>query len=62
MERENSAHGVRVMPASQMSKVLLYLRGIRSAEENLSDARLLDSFLKDRDESAFETLVRRHGS
>jgi RNA polymerase sigma factor (sigma-70 family) len=50
------------MPASQMSKVLLYLRGIRAAEENPSDFQLLDRFFKDRDESAFETLVRRHGS
>jgi RNA polymerase sigma-70 factor (ECF subfamily) len=34
----------------------------RRADKELSDAQLLDRFIEQRDEAAFETLVRRHGS
>jgi RNA polymerase sigma factor (sigma-70 family) len=50
------------MPASQMSKVLVQLRGIRRAEmEDVPDAQLLARFLAGREEAAFEAVVRRHG-
>ncbi|HEY7313887.1 MAG TPA: sigma-70 family RNA polymerase sigma factor [Gemmataceae bacterium] len=50
------------MPAGQLSKVLLHLRGFARVEtEELPDAQLLNRFLTGRDETAFEALVRRHG-
>jgi RNA polymerase sigma factor (sigma-70 family) len=51
------------MAAEQLSQVVRHLRGIlvnREAAET-PDADLLQRYVHDRDESAFETLVRRHG-
>src|SRR5438105_2677667 len=47
----------------QWGGVLRYLRTVtgQSPAAEGDDARLLERFARDRDESAFETLVRRHG-
>jgi RNA polymerase sigma factor (sigma-70 family) len=52
------------MPQTAFGEVLRYLRQICSAEElrKLSDAELLERFLRHREEGAFAVLVRRHGA
>jgi RNA polymerase sigma factor (sigma-70 family) len=51
------------MASSQGKRVLDQLRRVVLAEEmaELSDGRLLTRFIEQRDEAAFEALVRRHG-
>jgi RNA polymerase sigma factor (sigma-70 family) len=51
------------MPRGRLSKVLDYLCAVASGHDaaGSSDGELLDRFLRHRDESAFETLMRRHG-
>src|SRR5712692_5106100 len=51
------------MAISQMDKVLHHLRKtvLLPNGGDLSDSQLLESFLAQRDEAAFEALVRRHG-
>jgi RNA polymerase sigma factor (sigma-70 family) len=51
------------MAASPLSKVVQHLRKIAFLQESvrLSDKQLLQCFLEDREEAAFEALVRRHG-
>jgi RNA polymerase sigma factor (sigma-70 family) len=50
------------MPAGQMSKVLQHLRiVVRRGGDDIPDKQLLDRFLAERDDAAFEVLVRRHG-
>ena len=46
-----------------MNRVLRHLRraALRCAGEGLTDAQLLDAFISQRDEAAFETMLRRHG-
>src|SRR5262249_54322639 len=46
------------------SLLLRYLRQLARApgEDRMSDAQLVGRFLEQQDESAFETLVRRHGA
>src|SRR6516225_1658398 len=51
------------MPAVPPSRIIRHLRSValRQAGEGLEDAQLLERFLAERDEAAFEALVRRHG-
>ncbi len=50
------------MPASPVSQVLVHLRGLSGVgPEDVPDGQLLNRFLAQRDEAAFEALVRRHG-
>jgi Sigma-70 region 2 len=51
------------MPMSQLSKVIKHLRGIVHQQEaqHTSNGRLLELFITQRDETAFEELMRRHG-
>jgi RNA polymerase sigma factor (sigma-70 family) len=51
------------MPARQLTPVLRYLAKLSGTVEaaSLSDAQLLDRFARRGDETAFATLVRRHG-
>jgi cobalt-zinc-cadmium efflux system membrane fusion protein len=51
------------MPSSRANPVLHYVRKVAAANSLLErpDPELLDSFSHQRDESAFEALVRRHG-
>jgi RNA polymerase sigma factor (sigma-70 family) len=41
--------------------IIRYLRGLRTAGDGSSDGDLLQRFARQRDEAAFEALVRRHG-
>jgi RNA polymerase sigma factor (sigma-70 family) len=51
------------MPREQLDLVLGHLRRVTGpvAEEELTDAQLLERYVAGRDEEAFATLVRRHG-
>ena len=51
------------MAAMQVRKFVCQLRGVLARREtaDLTDADLWQRYVRDRDESAFETLVRRHG-
>jgi RNA polymerase sigma factor (sigma-70 family) len=51
------------MAMSQLSKVIKHLRGIVDQQEaqHTSNGRLLELFITQRDETAFEELMRRHG-
>jgi len=51
------------MAATQLSKVVRQLRGILARQDpaDLTDADLWERYVQDRDEAAFEILVRRHG-
>jgi RNA polymerase sigma factor (sigma-70 family) len=51
------------MPVVPPSRILRHLRSValRQAAGGLEDAQLLERFLAERDEAAFEALVRRHG-
>jgi RNA polymerase sigma factor (sigma-70 family) len=51
------------MPASPLSEFIRYLRRISGAgdTEKAGDGELLERFVRRRDESAFETLMARHG-
>jgi RNA polymerase sigma factor (sigma-70 family) len=51
------------MPTSQLAKVVQKLHGavLRRDGAGLTDGRLLDFFISNGDEAAFEALVRRHG-
>jgi RNA polymerase sigma factor (sigma-70 family) len=51
------------MPVVPPSRIIRHLRSValRQAGEGLEDAQLLERFLAERDEAAFEALVRRHG-
>jgi RNA polymerase sigma factor (sigma-70 family) len=51
------------MPDGQMHGVVEYIRGLAAAPDlaSLTDSDLLERFRVQRDESAFEALVRRHG-
>jgi hypothetical protein len=50
------------MAVSSMGKVIQHLHNVilRQEAETRSDGQLLDSFIKQRDAAALETLVRRH--
>jgi RNA polymerase sigma factor (sigma-70 family) len=52
------------MASGQRQSVLRYLRRVVSSKEGVSvaDAQLLERFVDQRDEAAFELLVRRHGA
>src|SRR4051794_38940214 len=58
-----SAHGANDMATGPSSGVLRHLRraAFRGDADALTDAQLLERFLAQRDEAAFEALVRRHG-
>src|SRR6266849_1374284 len=51
------------MPVVPPSRIIRHLRSValRQAGGGLEDAQLLERFLAERDEAAFEALVRRHG-
>jgi hypothetical protein len=51
------------MAVTQLSKVVRKLRCAlaRQETENLTEAELWERYVRERDEAAFETLVRRHG-
>jgi RNA polymerase sigma factor (sigma-70 family) len=51
------------LPASPLSNYLTHLRGILARRESAddTDGQLLERYLSQRDERAFEMLVRRHG-
>jgi RNA polymerase sigma factor (sigma-70 family) len=49
------------MATSKLSRVLEHVRSIVDRQEAESDGRLLELFMTQRDERAFEALVRRHG-
>jgi RNA polymerase sigma factor (sigma-70 family) len=51
------------MASSQLGRVISHLRGVarRRDEDGISDGRLLELYVRRRDEAAFEALVRRHG-
>jgi DNA-directed RNA polymerase specialized sigma24 family protein len=51
------------MADGRLSGVVRHLRGAALLRDGgaLSDGQLLERFLRDRDEPAFEALVRRHG-
>src|SRR5436305_14576538 len=51
------------MASGELQKTMAYLRRLADAGEAgaLSDAELLDRFVRSRDEAAFEVLVWRHG-
>ena len=51
------------MAMSQLSKVIKHLRGIVHQQEaqHTSNGRLLELFITQKDETAFEELMRRHG-
>src|SRR5258708_6717376 len=51
------------MATSQMSKVIHQLRSaaIRWEAVDMTDGQLLDAFVKRREQTALEVLVRRHG-
>src|SRR5437016_2066128 len=51
------------MAAGQMNEVLRHLRriGLQRDGAGLTDGQLLERFLAQREEAAFEALVRRHG-
>src|SRR5438067_10056495 len=55
--------GVAGMAATQFSKVIRQLRGVLARQDSvgLTEADLWDRYVHQRDEAAFETLVRRHG-
>jgi RNA polymerase sigma factor (sigma-70 family) len=58
MERER----VNAMQRTQLDNILRHLRRtVRSPDAADTDARLLERFLRHRDEAAFESLVLRHG-
>ncbi|HTU23593.1 MAG TPA: sigma-70 family RNA polymerase sigma factor [Gemmataceae bacterium] len=50
------------MSEGQRSTLLAYLRRLGAAQMDRSDAELLERFAVQRDEAAFEALLRRHGS
>src|SRR5262245_13573427 len=51
------------MSEGQLGPVIRQIRHLAApAPDNCSDAQLLQRFARDRDEAAFEALVRRHGS
>src|SRR5947209_20350389 len=58
-----SAHGASDMATGPSNGVLRHLRraAFLGDGDALTDAQLLERFLTQRDESAFEVLVRRHG-
>lgn len=49
------------MATTQMEVVFRHLRGAALLENGLTDAQLLERFITERDEAAFEAVVRRHG-
>ncbi len=50
------------MPTRQMDSIVRYVRKIALQDaRSMSDAQLLESFITQQDESAFEALVTRHG-
>src|SRR5258708_19634391 len=51
------------MPVIPPSRILRHLRrmALRQAGEGPEDVQLLERFLSERDEAAFEALVQRHG-
>jgi RNA polymerase sigma factor (sigma-70 family) len=49
------------MPVLTLNKVVAYVRRLTDGESHGSDRELLDRFARNRDESAFAELVRRHG-
>src|SRR5262245_34811390 len=49
------------MATGRTGVLLGHLRGAVLAQGALNDGRLLERFLAERDEGAFEALVRRHG-
>lgn len=55
--------GDEALSASPLSNYLAHLRGILARREGAepTDGQLLERYLSERDERAFETLVRRHG-
>lgn len=56
--------GDQTLPSSPLSNYLAHLRGILARREGAedTDGQLLERYLAQRDEGAFEILVRRHGS
>jgi RNA polymerase sigma factor (sigma-70 family) len=51
------------MPSDRSNPLLRYIRRLagRPGDDGATDGQLLDAFLSQRDEAAFETLLRRHG-
>jgi RNA polymerase sigma factor (sigma-70 family) len=49
------------MAAGRLGEVIRQLRGVLHYQADVTDSALLERFLTNRDEGAFETLVRRHG-
>jgi hypothetical protein len=61
VEEACEAAGALVMADGRLSEILRHLSGTALCDGALSDGQLLERFLSDRDEPAFEALVRRHG-
>jgi hypothetical protein len=51
------------MRATHLNKVIEHLRGVLAKHDagGITDAELWKRYVHDRDEAAFESLVRRHG-
>jgi RNA polymerase sigma factor (sigma-70 family) len=61
---ERANPGANAMPVGQLSKVLQHLRQVIDRQDTaaIPDGDLLRRYVQERDEAAFEALVRRHGS
>jgi RNA polymerase sigma factor (sigma-70 family) len=59
----NDRRGARDMATDQLSQVVQHLRSLvaNRETEGIPDADLLKRYVHERDEAAFETMVRRHG-
>jgi len=59
----STGSGVAEMAVTQVSKVVQRLRGVLSRQDTatLTEADLWERYVQERDEAAFETLLRRHG-
>ena len=63
MEPAHEDFGVDNMGAGQLNKVIDHLRSVLSKQQaaGITDADLVKRYAQQRDEAAFELLLRRHG-